>query len=54
MTCSSCVNSIEGALNSIAGVKATVNFATESVHVSADENVTTKSLTMAKKIYPMN
>jgi len=49
MTCSSCVNSIEGALNSIAGVKATVNFATESVHVSADENVTTKSLIAAIK-----
>jgi Cu+-exporting ATPase len=49
MTCSSCVNSIEGALNSIPGVKATVNFATESVHVSADENVTTKSLIAAIK-----
>jgi Cu+-exporting ATPase len=49
MTCSSCVNSIEGALNSIAGAKATVNFATESVHVSADENVTTKSLIAAIK-----
>ena len=49
MTCSSCVNSIEGALNSIAGVKATVNFATESVHVSADEDVTTKSLIAAIK-----
>ena len=44
MSCSSCVNSIEGALNSIAGVKATVNFATESVHVNADDHVTTKSL----------
>ena len=49
MTCSSCVNSIEGALNSIPGVKATVNFATESVHVSADENVTTKALIAAIK-----
>jgi Cu+-exporting ATPase len=49
MTCSSCVNSIEGALNSIAGAKATVSFATESVHVSADENVTTKSLIAAIK-----
>ena len=49
MTCSSCVNSIEGALNSIAGAKATVNFATESVHVSADEKVTTKSLIAAIK-----
>jgi Cu+-exporting ATPase len=49
MSCSSCVNSIEGALNSIASVKATVNFATESVHVSADENVTTKALIAAIK-----
>lgn len=49
MSCSSCVNSIEGALNSIPGVKATVNFATESVHVNADEKVTTKSLTAAIK-----
>ena len=49
MSCSSCVNSIEGALNSIAGVKATVNFATASVHVNADDYVTTKSLISAIK-----
>ena len=49
MSCSSCVNSIEGALNSIAGVKSTVNFATESVHVNADDSVTIKSLIAAIK-----
>jgi len=49
MSCSSCVNSIEGALNSIAGVKATVNFATASVHVNAEDDVTTKSLITAIK-----
>lgn len=49
MSCSSCVNSIEGSLNSLAGVKATVNFATASVHVNADDYVTTKSLISAIK-----
>jgi len=49
MSCSSCVNSIEGALNSMAGVKATVNFATESVHVNAEAGVTTKALIAAIK-----
>lgn len=49
MTCSSCVNSIEGTLNSIPGVKATVNFATESVHVNTDGEVTSKVLIAAIK-----
>ena len=35
MTCSSCVNSIERALNEIDGVSASVNFASETVHVLA-------------------
>ena len=35
MTCSSCVNSIERALNEIPGVSASVNFASETVHVLA-------------------
>ena len=35
MTCSSCVNSIERALNEIEGVSASVNFASETVHVLA-------------------
>lgn len=39
MTCSSCVASIEGALNKMPGVSATVNFATETAHVIAPELV---------------
>lgn len=39
MTCSSCVASIEGALNKMPGVTATVNFATETAHVVAPELV---------------
>lgn len=39
MTCSSCVASIEGSLNKLPGVSAKVNFATESAHVIAPENV---------------
>ena len=35
MTCSSCVNSIERALNEIDGVTASVNFASETVHIIA-------------------
>ena len=34
MTCSSCVNSIERALNEIDGVTASVNFASETVHIA--------------------
>ena len=44
MTCSSCVNTIEKSLNSIAGVSASVNFATESVHVLAPAEVKTADL----------
>ena len=35
MTCSACVNSIERALNEIDGVSASVNFASETVHILA-------------------
>ena len=35
MTCSACVNSIERALNEINGVSASVNFASETVHILA-------------------
>ena len=35
MTCSACVNSIERALNEIDGVTASVNFASETVHILA-------------------
>ena len=44
MTCSSCVNSIEGSLNSTSGVSASVNFATETVHVLAPAEVKTADL----------
>lgn len=44
MTCSSCVNSIENSLNSISGVSASVNFATETVHVLAPAEVKTAEL----------
>ena len=35
MTCSSCVNTVEKALNSVEGVSATINFATETAHILA-------------------
>ena len=44
MTCSSCVNSIESSLNSTSGVSASVNFATETVHVLAPAEVKTADL----------
>ena len=39
MTCSSCVNSIERELNEITGVSASVNFASETVHILAPADV---------------
>ncbi len=39
MTCSSCVATIEGALNKMSGVSANVNFATETAHITAPETV---------------
>jgi P-type Cu+ transporter len=42
MTCSSCVNTVEKALNSIEGVSATVNFATETAHILAPAEMDTK------------
>lgn len=48
MTCSSCVNSIEKSLNAIEGVRASVNFASETVHVLAPEQV--KPSEILKKI----
>jgi Cu+-exporting ATPase len=44
MTCSSCVNSVEKALNSVAGVSATINFATETAHILAPAEITAKEL----------
>jgi P-type Cu+ transporter len=48
MTCSSCVNTIERALNAIDGVSASVNFASETVHVLAPEEF--KASELVKKI----
>ncbi len=42
MTCNACVNSIERALNSIEGVRATVNFATETAHILAPAEISVK------------
>ena len=44
MTCSSCVNTVEKALNSVAGVSATINFATESAHILAPADMDIKEL----------
>ena len=44
MTCSSCVNSVEKALNAVSGVSATINFATETAHILAPADITTKAL----------
>jgi Cu+-exporting ATPase len=44
MTCSSCVNSVEKALNSVDGVSATINFATETAHILAPAEISAKEL----------
>ena len=44
MTCSSCVNTVEKALNSVAGVSATINFATETAHILAPADMDVKEL----------
>ena len=48
MTCSSCVNSIEKSLKDIDGVSASVNFATETVHILAPADI--KNSEIIKKI----
>ncbi len=42
MTCSACVNSIERTLNSMEGVKASVNFGSETVHILAPAEINPK------------
>ncbi len=42
MTCSACVNSIERALNEMDGVSASVNFASETVHVLAPADLSSE------------
>ena len=44
MTCNSCVNTVERALNSMPGVSATVNFAAETAHVLAPAEVSGKEI----------
>ena len=44
MTCSSCVNAVEKALNKMDGVRATINFATETAHVMAPADMDIKEL----------
>ena len=44
MTCSSCVNTVEKALNAVAGVSATINFATETAHILAPSEMNVKDL----------
>ena len=44
MTCSSCVNSVEKALNKVEGVSATINFATETAHILAPADLNPKDL----------
>ena len=44
MTCSSCVNAVEKALNNMDGVRATINFATETAHVLAPADMDVKDL----------
>ena len=49
MTCSSCVNTIEHTLNEIPGVKASVNFASETVHILAPSDVSAEQIIKAIK-----
>ena len=44
MTCSSCVNTVEKALNKVEGVSATINFATETAHILAPDDMSPKDL----------
>ena len=49
MTCSSCVNTIERTLNEITGVKASVNFASETVHILAPADISAEQVIKAVK-----
>ena len=44
MTCSSCVNAVEKALNNMDGVRASINFATETAHILAPSDMDVKEL----------
>ena len=49
MTCSACVNSVERSLNAISGVSASVNFASETVHILAPAQVKAEVIIKAIK-----
>ena len=49
MTCSACVNSVERTLNEIPGVRASVNFASETVHILAPSEVKAEVIIKAIK-----
>lgn len=49
MTCSACVNSVERSLNALPGVSASVNFASETVHVVAPAEVKAEMIIKAVK-----
>ncbi|MFA5918648.1 MAG: heavy metal translocating P-type ATPase [Candidatus Nanopelagicaceae bacterium] len=49
MTCSSCVATVERALNAIPGVSASVNFASETAHIMAPAEMDSKELIKAIK-----
>lgn len=49
MTCSACVNSVERSLNAIPGVSASVNFASETVHILAPAEVKAEVIIRAVK-----
>lgn len=44
MTCSSCVNTVEKALNGLNGVRASINFATETAHIMAPADMDVREL----------
>ncbi len=49
MTCSACVNTVERSLNAIPGVSASVNFASETVHILAPAQVKAEVIIRAVK-----
>lgn len=49
MTCSACVNTVERSLNAIPGVSASVNFASETVHILAPAEVKAEVIIKAIK-----
>ena len=49
MTCSSCVNTIERTLNELDGVKASVNFASETVHILTSAEIKAEVIIKAIK-----